>query len=212
VGEFDAGIDYGLYALRNESVVRAYGVLTALLHERMREAAASHPVPAKLRELLEIPIDREHYPVLRVAHPLRETLQLDLDVASWLFERAGAGLPRGVLRSIDELRQLELAPWADNQRKLIERLHVPAELALLMIEFFALDRAVLRALELEQGKLNDCLRRSHGRPLSSDDVAAYSRRYTPVLHQVLAEGLGISITTSANSVTLISGGRELVLN
>jgi hypothetical protein len=212
VGDLDAGIDYGLHALRNESVVRAYGVLSARLHERLREVAATLPgVPAKLRELLEIPIDREHYPVLRIDHPLRETLQLDLGAAGWLFERAGAGLPKGVLRSIDDLRQVELAPWADNQRKLSGFLQVPEELVLLMTEFFALDRAVLRALTFEQTKLNDRLQRAHGRPLGSDDVAAYSRRYTPVLHRVLAEGLGIGIRTDANAVTLIAGERTLTL-
>src|ERR1700759_1088647 len=101
----------------------------------MRELKA--PLPAKLRELLEIPIDRQHYPVLRVDHPLRETLQLDLAVAGWLFERAGAGLPPGGLRSSGALKEIDLAPWADHQRKLSEFARVPAELAALMTEFFA---------------------------------------------------------------------------
>ena len=224
-GDLDAGIDYGLYALRNESILRAYGVEQAFLHERLRDAFAKHATaPTKLRELIEIPIDRAHYPVMRVDHPLHETLEMDFRVSRWMFERAGSGLPAGILGSIDDLRHIDLAPWAANERMLAGFLAAASkdfaampealrdELLAVATSLFALDRVCLRAIEFEQQKINDRLRRKSGRPLGFDDLAAYSRRSTPVLPRVLAEGLGISIATSANAVALSRDGRTLILS
>ena len=225
VGNLDAGIDYGLYALRNESVIRAYGVELGFLHEKLRDAFAKHAAPpSKLRELIEIPIDQKHYPVLRADHPLHETLEMDFRVSRWMFERAGAGLPAGILGSIDDLRRIDLAPWAANKERLSEFLSKAApdfgampgplreEVLAVAIHCFALDRVCLRAVEYEQQKINDRLGRKPGGPLSSDDFAAYSRRSTPVLPRVLAEGLGVAITTSAREVTLAKDGKAVSLS
>jgi hypothetical protein len=224
VGELDAGIDYGLHALRNESIMRAYGTDLGFMHERLHAAFVKHGAPpSKLRELLEIPIDPQHYSVMRTAHPLHETMEMEFRVSRWMFERAGAGLPKGILGSIDDLRRIDLAPWAANKQRLAEFLLAESavftalpeplreEVLAVAIQCLALDRVAVRAVEYEQQQINDCLKRKPGRPLSSDDLAAYTRRSTPVLPRVLAEGLGIGITTSAKEVTLSKDGRTVSL-
>jgi hypothetical protein len=227
VGDLTAAIEYGLHGLRVESIVRVFGALQGLLHERLHAAFERHPaVRTKLREIVEIPIDLDHYPNLRTTHPLHETFHMELRIGRWLFARARAGLPTelpGTLAAIDDLWLLEPASQDSSQRQLAAFFTeaVPSyaslpeplreELVAVAAEFFAIERACLRAVGSEQQLLNQGLRRQQGRALTGEDVAVYDRRSTPCLGRVLAEGLGLSITADADSTVLSRGQHSLSL-
>ena len=228
VGDLDAALDYGLHGLRVEAMVRAYGAMQGFLHERLHQAFVQHSAaPSRLQELLAIPIDREHFPFLRLDHPLHETLEMEIRVGSWLFARARTGLPAGlpgILDDLNELRRFDPARRADGQRRLAAFLleaapsyaSLPApvrdEVAAVAVELFELERTCLRAVGAEQQRINERLRRQPGRALVTDDLAAYDRRCTPVVERVLAEGLGLSITTSTSATVVAQGPRQLSLN
>ncbi len=228
VGDLDAALDYGLHGLRVESMVRAYGAMQGFLHERLHQAFAQHAVaPSRLRELLDIPIDNAHYPMLRPDHPLAETLEMEIRVGRWFFARTRSGLPAalpGILDSIDELRRFDPALRTDEQRRLAAFLQVasPAyaslpeplrdELVAVAAEHFELERKSLHAIGCEQQRLNERLQRQPGRALSGDDLAAYDRRSTPILERVLAEGLGFSISATAVATVLEQGSQSLSLS
>jgi hypothetical protein len=172
---------------------------------------------------VEVPIDLEHYPMLRIDHPLVETFKLEIDVNRWLFTRAGEALPGKVDGgSLDELMALDPAAQAASQRRLAEFFAhaLPAdkavsepilgELAAVAADVFALERRCLRVVGREQGKLNERLRRQPGRALTGVDLAAYNRpRNGPPLFETLAEGLGVSVTSDAASTVVRHGDRSL---
>ena len=224
LGDQDAALDYGLRGQRVESVLRVFGGLQGLLHERLRRVFSAHAPETKLHEVLARPIDVAHYPLLRETHPLLETLKLEVEVNRWLFARAGAGLSdpeaaSGVL--------LDLAPGArmEDQRRIEEfflrvlpghrsiAMDARQELAAVAAELFALERACLRAAGEEQRRLNERLRRAQAAPLTGQDLAAYNRpRSGPPLEETFAEGLGLSIATQAASTVLTFGGESLSLS
>ncbi|HEY0476371.1 MAG TPA: hypothetical protein VGD37_02555 [Kofleriaceae bacterium] len=223
LGDLDAAIDYGLLGQRIESTVRFLGNSQGLLRERLRAAFHGHSPRTALQELIEAPVDSEHQPQLRLNHPLADTLKLELEVSRWLFGRAGEALPGKVDGgSLDELMRLDPAAQAASQRRLAEFFAhaLPAdkavtepicsELAAVAADVFALERRCLRIVEREQGKLNERLRRPPGRPLTSADLAAYNRPRTgPALYATLAEGLGVSATSSAGSTVIRYEDRSL---
>ncbi|MEO8550814.1 MAG: hypothetical protein ABI678_12600, partial [Kofleriaceae bacterium] len=92
LGDLQAAIDYGLLGQRIESVVRYLGASQALLHERLRVAFEGHLPRTALQELVEAPIDPEHYPLLRNDLPHVETCQRELDLGRRLLARAGEAL------------------------------------------------------------------------------------------------------------------------
>jgi hypothetical protein len=216
VGDLEAAIDYGLLGQRVESVVRFLGASQGLLHDRLRVAFEGHSPRTELQERVEAPIDQTHYPLLRLDHSLVDTFKLELDVSRWLFARAGEALPGKVDgASLDELMRLDPAAQTVSQRRLAElfahglpadklvREPICSELAAVAAEVFALERRCLRVVEREQGTLNERLRRPPGRALTGADLAVYNRpRSGPPLHQTLAEGLGVSVTSDATSTVV----------
>lgn len=223
LGDLEAAIDYGLLGQRVESVVRFLGASQGLLHERLRVAFEGHSPRSELQERVEAPVDSEHYPLLRDDHPLVETFKLELEVSRWLFARAGEALPGKVDgASLDEVMTLDPAAQAVSQRRLAEffahalpadkvlREPICSELAAVAADVFALERRCLRALEREQGKLNERLQRPPGRALTGVDLAVYNRPRTgPPLHATLAEGLGVSVTSDAVSTVVRYEDRSL---
>jgi hypothetical protein len=228
VGDLDAALDYGLHGVRQECLVRAFGAMQGFQHEQLHASFEQKGAPAsKLRELLQIPIDRAHFQFLRQDHPLHETLEMEIRVSRWLFDYARTGLskqPTGVPGSIDELRRHDSAQLSQVGRQLTAFLGgtspvftalpeaLRAELVATAADFFAMERTCLRAMGREQELLNERIRRQPGPPLSGDDLTAYSRRCTPALGRVLAEGLGITITADATSTILSHGDQRLVLS
>ena len=233
VGSVDTAIDYAMHGIRQESIVRTYGSAQGILHERMKEAFQKHaPDKAllpKLQELAAIPIDREHFPFLRMDHgALRETFEMEFRVNGWLCDEARARLPEadrvGTLASIEDLRRFDADAQAVNGRKLAPFLDAavpgfaslaPAlrdELLSVAVDCFALDRLVVRTMGNEQRIINERLQRKPGRALTTDDLSAYARRCTPVLNKVLAEGFGIGIASTAGSTVLSHGQNSLTLS
>jgi len=227
LGDLPAALDYGLHGLRIESIVRAYGAMQGQLHERLRAAFAAHAsAPSKLQELLEIPIDREHYPFLRVDHPLLETYLMEIRVGGWLLERSRAGLPAelpGALASMEDLLRSEPETRAGHASRLADFLTTAApelagqpqalraELLAVLVQFFVLQRNCLRAVGVEQHRLNQRLRRAQGRALCDEDLNAYARRASPALSRVFAEGLGVTVDTDAGATVLRQGDRSVSL-
>jgi hypothetical protein len=223
LGDIEAAIDYGLLGQRVESAVRFLGASQGLLHERLRAAFAGHSPRTELQQRVEVPIDDAHYPLLRDDYPLVETFKLEIDLDRWLFARAGEGLPGQVDgASLDELMKLDPAAQAASQRRLAEFFAhaLPAdkavsepicsELAAVAADVFALERRCLQVVAREQGKLNERLRRPPGRTLTGADLAVYTRpRNGPPLHETLAEGLGVSVTSDATSTVIRYEDRSL---
>jgi len=223
VGDLEAAIDYGLIGQRVESVVRFLGNSAGLLHQRLKAAFEGHSPRTELQERVEAPVDSEHFPMLRDDHPLLETYRLELDVSRWMFARAAEALPGKVDPTpLDELLQLDPAAQATSQRRLAEFFAhaLPAdqvvtgpicgELAAVAADVFALERRCLRIVEREQGALNQRLHRPPGRALTGADLAAYNRPRTGTpLHTMLAEGLGVSVTSDATATVIRYEDRSL---
>jgi hypothetical protein len=84
------------------------------------------------------------------------------------------------------------------------------ELAAVAVDVFALERRCLRAVRREQRRLNERMRRQPGPPLTGSDLALYNRPRTgPPFESTLAEGLGLSITTDADSTVVSYGDHSL---
>ena len=221
LGDLPAALDYGLHGLRIESIVRAFGAMQGLLHERLRLAFETHATGrTRLQELLDIPVDREHFPFLRTDHPLLETYQMEIRVGRWLLDRSRPGLPEslpGALPSMDDLWRVTPPTRAAHTSRLADFLTtvapelaaqppaLRAELLAVMVEFFCLQRNCLRAVGAEQHRLNARLRRAQGRPLCDEDLNAYARRASPALNRVFAEGLGVAVHTDAPATVLARG-------
>ena len=227
VGDLEAALDYGLHGVRVEAMVRAFGAFQGQLHERLRSAFEEHAtVGSKLREILAVPVDVEHYPSLRTVLPtLRETLEVEIAVDGWLFARARAGLPAAlrIPESLDELRRPDPARLAAGRRALSAFFHqvVPDyaalpeplrdELVWVAAEFFALERAFLDGVGREQRLINERLLRPQGRTLTGADFLTQVRRAGPFLERVLADGLGLSISVQADAAVLSQGQRSVTL-
>jgi len=227
LGDAEAALDYGLHGLRIEAIVRAYGSLQGLLHERLRAAFAGHATTrTRLQELLEIPIDPAHFPFLRTEHPLAEGYQMELRVGQWMLERSRRGLPRelpGALASMEDLARCPPALRAAHAGRVADLLTrvapelaaqppaLRAELLAVLVEFFALQRNCLRAVGVEQHRLNVRLQRPQGRPLCDEDLNAYARRTSPALSRVFAEGLGVPVHTEAQATVLGQGDGSVTL-
>ncbi|HEY2030447.1 MAG TPA: hypothetical protein VGH20_14695 [Myxococcales bacterium] len=228
VGDLDAAIEYGLHGSRVETMERVFGAVQGLLHERLRMAFDKHAPSArtKLREILQVPINRTNYPNLRDIHPLHEVMHMELRVGRWLFARARQGLPAelpGTLQAVDELWKVDASAQPALQERLAEFFAAAApeyaelphplrfEIAAVTAEFFQIERSCLRAVSNEQALLNQRIRRQPGKPLTGDDVAVYNRRTTPSIANVLRTSLGIEIASDANSTVLSFNGRELRL-
>lgn len=225
LGDVQAAIDYGLLGQRIEAAVRFLGNSQGLLHERMRLAYEGKATGSELQRLVEEPLDAERYPQLRDEHSVLETFQIELEVSRYLFARAADGLPTLVDKtSLDEHLRLDQAAQETGTKRLAELLAfgLPAdqqiaeplcsELAAIIAESFALERRCLRLIEREQAKLNERLRRPNGRQLTSADLAAYNRpRCGPAHFQLLAEGLGLEVSSTSASTVFTYGGQSLTL-
>jgi len=227
LGELPAALDYGLHGLRIEAIVRAYGALQGLLHERLRRAFADHATArSRLQELLEVPIDQAQFPFLRLEHPLEEMYRMELRVGQWMLERSRRGLPDqlpGALASMDDLTGGDPALRAAHAGRVADLLTAAApelaaqpqalraELLAVLVEFFSLQRNCLRVVGVEQHRLNVRLQRPQGRPLCDEDLNAYARRTSPALNRVFAEGLGIAVATDANRTVLGQGDGSVTL-
>ena len=224
VGDLAAALDYGLFGQRIESLIRICGSSQGLLHERLKAAFADRAPRTKIHELLEDPIDSEHYSMLREVHPRRETLELEIAVSRWLFERAGEALSGDVRvcrAPVDALLKLEPASQTRSRLRLAELFaaalpglaeQLAGELAAVAAEAFALERRCLRAVGAEQRELNARLKRASGPALTSADLAVYNRPRTgPPFESTLAEGLGLTITTDAATTVLSYGDHRLSL-
>jgi hypothetical protein len=223
LGDLDAALDYALLGQRVEVVVRFLGAAHGLLHDRLRLAFEGRSPRTALQELVEAPIDSQHYPLLRTDHPLVETFQRELGVSRWMFARAGEALAGKVNGAVlDELVKLDPAAQAVSQRRLAELFAqaLPAdkalseaicgELSAVAADVFAIERRCLRIVQREQGLLNERLRRPQGPALTGADLATYNRpRFGPPLSTILAEALGISVTSDATSTVVRCGDRSL---
>jgi hypothetical protein len=227
VGDMSAALDYGFVGQRVESLVRIFGALQGLLHERLRLAFEGHGARSKLKERMEVPVDEEHHAQLRLHHPLAEVHKLEIGVNRWMFARAGSAVSkdaRVTAATADDLFKLDPTAQAASRRSLAEffsRLpdhasfgpHIAGELAAVAADVFALERRCLRAVAAEQRVLNERLRRPQGRALCGADVAAYTRpRSGPPFARTLGDGLGITVTTDATSTVLRHGDHGLTLN
>jgi hypothetical protein len=226
LGDIEAAIDYGLIGQRVESIVRCFGAMQGLLHERLRKAFEGHTPRTALQEQVEVPIDLEHFPLLRIDQPLEQMYRLELTVDRWLFARAGEALVGKVEPgSLDDIMQLDPAAQAVTQRRLAEFFaHALAPdkvvpepicsvLAAVAADVFALERRCLRAVAREQGKLNERLKRRPGNALTSADLEPFTRpRNGPALFMTLAHGLGVSVTSDATSTVVRYGDRSLTVN
>jgi hypothetical protein len=223
LGDLEAALDYGLLGQRIEAVSRFFGCSQGLLHERLRVAFEGHSPRTALQDRVEAPIDGKHYPLLREDYPLVETFKLEIELARWLFARAGEALPGKVSgASLDEVMALDPAAQEASRRRLAEFFahalpadKVPSEpicseLAAVAADVFALERRCLRAIAREQGTLNERLRRRPGRALTGADLATYNRpRSGPPLYTTLAEGLGVTVTSDAASTVVRYEDRSL---
>jgi hypothetical protein len=223
VGDIDAAFDYALHGQRVESIIRIFGGMQGLLHDRLRALLAGTEPRTKLHELLDQPIDTEHHGLLRTNHPLLETLRLEVEANRWMFTHVTAGLPEAARGpdTIDDVFRLD----PNAQRMAHEELDaflgraVPAlpssqrrEIAAVSADVFALERRCLRAVTRELRRLNDRLARSPGRPLAGADLAIYNRPRTgPTFAATLAEGLGLSITSDTTATVLSREGERLSL-
>jgi hypothetical protein len=224
LGDLDAAIDYGLHGQRVESLIRIFGALQGIAHQRLRAAFETHVPRSDLQDLLDAPVDSTHYVLLREDHPLLDTYELELQINRWLFERCGAGLPGGARETADEALRLDPGAQASGRRRLAEFLaavvpdhaslpeRLQSELVEVAADVLALERRCLRAVRAEQSRLNDRLRRPQGRPLMGADLAIYNRPRTgPVLETTLADGLGLSIATDATATVLRREDRSVSL-
>lgn len=214
LGDLEAAIDYGLLGQRIESVVRFLGASQALLHERLRVAFEGHRPRTALQELVEAPVDAEHYPLLRTDLSLVETCQREIDLSRWLFARAGEALPGKIdTRLLDELVSLDPAEQATSQRRLAELFAqepISGELSAVAAAVFALERRCLRIIEREQRTLNERLGRPSGRTLTNVDLGTFTRpRNGPPLFATLAASLGISVTSDAVTTVVRHGDSNL---
>ncbi|MEO7733514.1 MAG: hypothetical protein ABIY55_21300 [Kofleriaceae bacterium] len=223
LGDMDAALDYALLGQRVEAAVRYLGSSQGLRHERLRAAFDGHTPRTELQERVEAPVDVANYPLLRMENTLLETFQRELDVSRWLFSRAGEALPGKVDSTpLDDLVQLDPAAQAVSQRRLAEffahalpadkALSEPicSELAAVAVDVFALERRCLRVVEREQGKLNERLERPPGPPLSGADLGTYNRpRFGPQLATILADTLGVSVTSDVASTVVRYEDRSL---
>jgi hypothetical protein len=225
VGDLDAALDYGLHGQRLESVIRIFGGVQGLLHDRLRRAFEGAP-GSKLKEILDQPIDTEHHALLRTNHPLLETLKLEVEVNRWMYTHVTRGLPetaRGT-ESIDDLLHLDRDALCMNARELdgFLRRALPdatwlpdplrREIASVAAEIFALERRTLRFAAREQRRINERLHRPSVRPLTGADLAIYNRvRTGPTFAVTLADGLGLAITSDAASTVLSHGDQSLSL-
>ena len=223
LGDIDAALDYGLLGQRVEAVVRYLGAAHGLLHDRLRVAFEGHSPRTALQDQVEAPIDSQRHPLLRMDHPLLETFQREIAVSRWMFERAGEALAGKVdSGSLDELVKLDPAAQAASQRQLAELFAqtLPAdkavsepfcsELAAVAADVFALERRCLRIVQREQGALNERLRRRQGPPITGADLATYNRpRFGPPLYTILAEALGVAVTSDAASTVVRCEDRSL---
>jgi hypothetical protein len=223
LGDLDAAIDYGLHGQRIESMLRVFGASQGLLVERLRKALAPRGAHGALRAVLDAPSEGEGVHL----HPLVTRLELEMAMHRWLFDRAADGLERGApgaRETVDELLRLEPASLAVSERRLAEFMAgvlpdertrseaLQIELPAVAAQIFALERRCLRALETELTRLNEGLKRPSGPQLTGADIAIYNRpRSGPSFASTLAEGLGLHITTSANSTVLSTGERSLSL-
>jgi hypothetical protein len=83
-------------------------------------------------------------------------------------------------------------------------------LASVAADVFALERRCLRALAREQGKLNERLKRPPGSALTNADLEPFTRpRNGPALFMMLAQGLGVAVTSDATSTVVRCGDRSL---
>jgi len=229
LGDLDAALDYALLGQRVESVIRFLGAAQGQLHERLRavfEALPRDQPRTQLQELVEAPVDNEHYPLLRAEQALPEAFEREIGVSRWLFNRAGEALPGKVDGgSLDELTRLDPAAQAASQRRLAEFFAhaLPADkalsepicsaLAAVAADVFALERRCLRIVTREQGKLNETLRRPSGPTLTGADLATYNRpRFGPPLFQTLADGLSVTVTADAAATVVRCGDRSLSFN
>lgn len=224
LGDIDAAIDYGLLGSRVESIVRYVGGTLAVLHEKLRAVFASAP-ESRLRELLQVPIAPSALPLMRDDYPPDVTLQREIDVSCWLFDRAGDALAGKVEPGKLEERMRRDPAVAASAPRLSEffATALPAdkaiaeplrsELAAAAVDAFALERRGLQLLEREQGSLNTRLRRAQSRPLTPADMAAFNnQRSGPALSATLAEGLGITVTSDANATVVSYGDHSLTLS
>ena len=78
-------------------------------------------------------------------------------------------------------------------------------------DFFMLQRNCLRAVGVEQHRLNQRLRRPQGRALCDEDLNAYARRASPALSRVFAEGLRVQVNTDAEATVLRQGDHSVSL-
>jgi hypothetical protein len=221
VGDLDAALDYGLHGQRIESLVRIFSGAQGLAHERLQKAFEGALAPARLQQVLDQPVDPEHYSLLRPTHPPRETFELEIEVNRWLFARAGSGLSDArSSAAVDDLLKLDPSTQAAH-RQLLREFFVGAsplsdslqgELAGITADVLSLERRCLRAVGEEQRRLNDRLKRPSAGSLTGADLAIYTRpRSGPPLESTLADGLGIAITTVATSSTLAFGEHRLTL-
>jgi hypothetical protein len=222
VGDPDAALDYGLVGQRIESLIRVFGASQGQLHERLRATLHEHTPRTRLQDLLEAPIDSEHFSLLREDHPLGETFELELDVNRWLFARAGEALP-GAAQAMNGLTRLDRGAQAQGQRRLAEFFAVACpdlaptgslreELAAVAADLLTLERRCLRAVAGEQRRLDARLRRDAGRPLTGHDLAVYNKPRTgPPFEGTLAAGLDLAVRTDATSTVLSRGDLTLAL-
>lgn len=225
LGDPEAALDYGLLGQRVESLVRIFGAAQGLRFQRLRAAFEGAAQGGEIKAVLDRPVDSEHHPLLRSEHPLLETYRLEVQVGQWLFARAGAGAGGSFARSAEEVLQLGAVADPASRRRVAEFFAavVPGHDALpeaqrdaiadTVADVFALEQRCLRAVTAEQGRLNDRLRRPHGRPLTGADLAVYTQpRMGVPLASAIGEGLGVSVSSTAAATVLRRGDRALTLS
>jgi hypothetical protein len=230
LGDLEAALDYGLLGQRVEATMRFLGASHGLLHQRLKAAFDALPADhtrSALEQSLDVPIDIQHYPMLRLAvnSSLVETFQREVEVSCWLFARAGEALPGKIdAGRLQDRVALDPAAQAAAARRLADFLAtaLPPEHALgealrgeaaaVIADAYALERRCIRVAEREQGILNDRLRRAAGRPLTGLDVAAFNRpRFGPPLHVTLAAGLGLAIESEGAATVIRCGEHSITL-
>jgi hypothetical protein len=223
LGDLEAAIDYGLLGQRVDSLLRFMGCSQGLLHERLRAAFQGRSPRTALQERVEAPVDIKTYPLLRDDYSLEETFKLEIEIARWFFARAGEALPGKVDgASLDEVMKLDPAAQAVSQRRLAEFFAhalppdkavsepICSALAAVAADVFALDRRGLRAIGREQGKLNERLQRAPARALTAVDIAVHNGpRCGPPLFKILADTLGVSVTSDATATVIRYEDRSL---
>jgi hypothetical protein len=223
LGDVDAALDYGLLGLRIEAMIRLFGSAQGLLHDRLRAQLHGGEPRVAIQDLLDAPIDRDHYQFFREEHSLVENFLLEIDVSRWMMARAAEGLTPSLVTA-DELLALDpLTQVASRERlaQFIARV-LPAaaavspvvgdEIAAVAVDVFALERRCLRAVSAEQKQLNERLQRPAGSALTGEDLALYyGPRSGPPFRSTLAEGLGVTVSTSTDSTVVSCGHLHLSL-